>query len=64
MSEANGPFHAIAAARVDGVYDVDVVDGSGRICVTLRGYGTSALPGTVDTDVLEPLRLAPAGGGA
>ena len=60
VTEADGPFHAVAMTAADGRYDVDVVDGAGRVCVTLRGYGTAALPGSVDTEILEPLRTVPA----
>ncbi|HEX9109798.1 MAG TPA: polyketide synthase dehydratase domain-containing protein, partial [Longimicrobiales bacterium] len=60
VEEGDATFHAIASAREDGAYDVDVVDGAGKVCLTLRGYGTAALPGPVDTDLLEPLRVVSA----
>ena len=51
----------LAVVRPDEVrtgFDADVVDGTGRVFVRLRGYRTVEVPGGFDSAVLEPLRAS------
>jgi NAD(P)-dependent dehydrogenase (short-subunit alcohol dehydrogenase family) len=48
---------------VDGGFDGEVVDESGRIFLRLEGYRTIELPAQVDAELLEPLRRALGEGG-
>ncbi|HKJ03231.1 MAG TPA: polyketide synthase dehydratase domain-containing protein, partial [Longimicrobiales bacterium] len=47
---------AVVTAVDDGTFDVDVADTEGCGVLSLRGYRTSALPGTVDSTGFDPLR--------
>jgi hypothetical protein len=55
----DGPFHAVVNhGRGGGVWDGEVIDASGRVCLVLRGYRTVALEGVVDTSALMPVHAA------
>ncbi|HWK17883.1 MAG TPA: SDR family NAD(P)-dependent oxidoreductase, partial [Solirubrobacteraceae bacterium] len=59
--ERSGPIYAVVTPREDAgdaKMDADVVDKRGRVLVRLEGYSTTALPGTLEPDVREPIRVA------
>ncbi|MEJ2185994.1 MAG: SDR family NAD(P)-dependent oxidoreductase [Gemmatimonadota bacterium] len=47
---------ALARTADEGAFDVDLADGDGNLCLSLRGYRTMALPDAVDEEALAPLR--------
>jgi len=56
---ADGPLYAVVVSSPDARgFDADVVDTSGVVYVTMRGYRTVELPTPVDEAVLEPVRRA------
>ncbi len=58
-----GALWAVVTPRDgDGGADAEVVDASGHVRVRLEGYRTIELPGSIDSDVLAPLRDAMASG--
>lgn len=58
LQPGNGEVESAAVVRVaeDGTFDVDVADTEGCGVLCLRGYHTSALPGTVDAAGFDPLK--------
>lgn len=54
---------AVVTPHDDGSTHAIVVDGKGRIRLELSGYRTVQLPGTIDDDLVAPLRSATAGNG-
>ena len=52
------PAVAIVEPRDDGAFDARVLDREGRRLLTLTGYRTVALPGTVDGGAVRPFRAA------
>lgn len=58
LQAANGEVESAAVVQLaeDGSFDVDVADTEGCGILSLRGYRTSALPGTVDAAAFDPLR--------
>jgi NADP-dependent 3-hydroxy acid dehydrogenase YdfG/acyl carrier protein len=52
-----GALWAVVTPR-DGGADAEVVDARGHVRVRLEGYRTIELPGSIDSDVLAPLRDA------
>ena len=57
--EAHGRLHAVVEPRADGdQFDAAVVDDSGHVHLRMEGYRTVALPVAIDTELVEPLRLA------
>ncbi len=45
---------AVVSQRDEEVFDIDIVDGSGAICLQVKGYKTVAVPTAAD---LTPLRV-------
>jgi hypothetical protein len=58
LQGGNGEMESAAVVKVaeDGSFDVDVADTEGCGVLSLRGYRTSALPGTVDAAGFDPLK--------
>ncbi|MFA9564883.1 MAG: SDR family NAD(P)-dependent oxidoreductase, partial [Acidimicrobiales bacterium] len=54
--QASGPLQAQITPTGDGGFDAAVVDSAGTVILQLEGYRTIQLPGTLDDDVLAPLR--------
>jgi len=54
---AEGRLCAVVTPREGGA-DADVVDEAGNVHVRLEGYRTIELPGGVEADALEPIRIA------
>ncbi len=54
--EPTGPRWALVTPAGDGTYDCNVVDDAGEVVLSVRGYRTVALPGTLDDALLGPLR--------
>ncbi len=54
---------AVVTPHDDGSTHAIVVDGKGRIRLELSGYRTVQLPGTIDDDLVAPLRSATVGNG-
>jgi hypothetical protein len=52
------PAVAIVEPRDDGAFDARVLDREGRRLLTLTGYRTVALPGTVDGGAVRAFRAA------
>jgi hypothetical protein len=56
---AHGPFYAVVTRKLDqNCFDAEVIDGSGKHLLQLRGYHTIALPDSIDVKNLKPLRTA------
>ncbi|HEY4592652.1 MAG TPA: polyketide synthase dehydratase domain-containing protein, partial [Thermoanaerobaculia bacterium] len=55
--ERNGPLFAVARPG-DGGTDAYVVDGEGRLYLSLSGYRTVEMPGGLAADLVAPLRAA------
>jgi NAD(P)-dependent dehydrogenase (short-subunit alcohol dehydrogenase family) len=56
---SNGRVYALVSPRPDGgSVDAQVVDADGTVHVTLYGYRTVALPGSLDAEQLAPLQEA------
>jgi hypothetical protein len=47
---------ALTRSAPEGAFDVDVVDAEGRVVLSLRGYRTATLPGTVAGDAFAGLK--------
>ncbi|GMV05081.1 MAG: hypothetical protein AMXMBFR53_13610 [Gemmatimonadota bacterium] len=58
LAAAQGEVESTAAARArpEGAFDVEVADASGRVILSLSGYRTSALPGTVAGEAFGALK--------
>ena len=58
LPEPGGEVESVARAKRsgDGLFDVDVTDGEGRVLVSLVGYRTAPLPGTVAGDAFRVLK--------
>jgi NAD(P)-dependent dehydrogenase (short-subunit alcohol dehydrogenase family) len=48
---------AVVRAAGQGVFDVDVADAGGQVVLSLKGYRTSALPGTVKGGIFKVLKV-------
>ncbi|MEJ2202874.1 MAG: polyketide synthase dehydratase domain-containing protein [Gemmatimonadota bacterium] len=59
LKAGEGEVESAALARPagEGVFDVDVTDATGHVVLSLKGYRTSALPGTVRGGVFRVLRV-------
>ncbi|MGZ8665749.1 MAG: SDR family oxidoreductase, partial [Solirubrobacterales bacterium] len=58
-ADAPGSLVALVSPREDGsAIDARVVDEAGHVRVRLEGYRTIELPGSLDSDALEPIRSA------
>ena len=58
-ADAPGSLVALVSPREDGsAIDARVVDDAGHVRVKLEGYRTIELPGSLDSDALEPIRSA------
>jgi hypothetical protein len=53
---ASGPLQAQINPTGEGGFDAAVVDEEGTVVLRLEGYRTIQLPGSLDDEVLEPLR--------
>jgi hypothetical protein len=57
-ADEGGPLVAVVhPGDGDGV-NAEVVDEAGRVVVRLEGYRTTALPGGLDPEALDPIRAA------
>jgi hypothetical protein len=52
------PLFAVVHRRDGESVDAEVVDESGKVRVRLEGYMTTALPGGLDPEALDPIRAA------
>jgi NAD(P)-dependent dehydrogenase (short-subunit alcohol dehydrogenase family) len=58
---ANGPLYAVVIPNGSPeTFDVEVLDGAGNRYLQVSGYRTVELPGSVDAELLKPLRAAAA----
>ena len=58
-ADAPGSLVALVSPREDGsAIDARVVDQAGHVRVRLEGYRTIELPGSLDSEALEPIRSA------
>ncbi len=55
-SETSGPLQAEITPTGQGGFDAAVVDSDGTVVLRLEGYRTIQMPGSLDDDVLAPLR--------
>ncbi len=56
--ESDGNFFSVVATNPDGTYDAKVLDGKGKVYLTLRGYQTMDLPDPVQADLIQPIKAA------
>jgi len=57
--ELDGQLYAIVTPdERRGTFDADVIDSQGRRLVSLRGYGTVAIPSAIESDPIKALRAA------
>ena len=61
-AEHAGPLFAVVSLRepegdTAAKVDADVVDKDGHVLVRLEGYGTTVMPGALEPEVREPIRL-------
>jgi NAD(P)-dependent dehydrogenase (short-subunit alcohol dehydrogenase family) len=58
LRPGNGEVASAALARSagEGVFDVDVADGEGRVVLSIKGYRTSTLPGKVSGEAFGVLK--------
>jgi hypothetical protein len=52
------PVRAVVRPSGDGSFDAEVVDDAGRVVLTLSGYRTSSMPGTLAGNLVGPIRAA------
>jgi NAD(P)-dependent dehydrogenase (short-subunit alcohol dehydrogenase family) len=57
-ADDGGTLFAIVRPRDGDVVDAEVVDEAGRVRMRLEGYATTALPGGLDPEALDPIRAA------
>ena len=57
-AEDGGELFAVVHPQGGDGVDAEVVDASGRVRLRLEGYRTTALPGGLDPDTLDPIRAA------
>lgn len=57
-TDERGPLFAVVHPRDGEGVDAEVVDESGKVRVRLEGYMTTALPGGLDPEALDPIRAA------
>ena len=57
-ADEQGALLAVVHPRDGDGVDAEVVDESGRVRVRLEGYMTTALPGGLDPEALDPIRAA------
>lgn len=57
-SDERGPLFAVVHPRDGEGVNGEVVDESGKVKVRLEGYMTTALPGGLDPEALDPIRAA------
>ena len=57
-ADEGGALFAVVHPRDGDVIDAEVMDGTGRVRVRLEGYRTTALPGGLDPEALDPIRAA------
>jgi hypothetical protein len=57
-ADEGGTLFAVVHPRDGDGVDAEVVDEGGRILVRLEGYRTTALPGGLDSEALDPIRAA------
>ncbi len=55
-SQTSGPLQAEITPTGEGGFDAAVADSDGTVVLRLKGYRTIQLPGSLDDDVLAPLR--------
>jgi len=56
LAKSGGVYAVVTPHPENGVFDAEVVDGSGKVYIRLKGYSTSALPAGIDAESLEPLQ--------
>ena len=56
-ADVAGRQYAVVGTGTDD-FDAEVVDDAGSVRLRMEGYRTVALPGTISTDLLEPIRAA------
>ena len=57
-ADEQGALFAVVHPRDGKGVDAEVVDESGKVRVRLEGYLTTALPGGLDLEALDPIRAA------
>ncbi len=57
-ADEQGPLFAVVHPTDGDGVDAEVVDESGRVRLRLEGYRTTALPGGLDPEALDPIRAA------
>ncbi len=55
-SETSGPLQAEITPTGEGGFDAAVADSDGTVVLRLEGYRTIQMPGSLDDDILAPLR--------
>jgi len=54
--KAKGHYYAAVTSHDEGAYNARVVDDEGNVYMTMRGYRTMQMPGSIEDELLQPLK--------